>query len=57
MPARALPRARSGRVKNKCEGKKLAWWKAPIVESRGMCEERQRCQVINAKAKLCKLIA
>ena len=49
MPARALPRARSGRVKNKCEGKKLAWWKNPTAESRGLCEERQRRQVINKK--------
>jgi len=29
----------------------------PTAESRGLCEERQRRQVINTKAKLCKLIA
>ena len=29
MPARALPRARSGGVQNKCEVKKLAWLKTP----------------------------
>jgi len=57
MPARALPRARSGVVQNKCEVKKLAWWKNPTAESRGLCEERQRRQVINKKAKLCKIIA
>ena len=32
MPARARPRARSGRVQNKYEGKKLAWLKNPTAE-------------------------
>ena len=38
MPARALPRARSGGVQNKCEVKKLAWWKTPTAASRGLSE-------------------
>lgn len=30
MPAIARPRARSGGVQNKCEVKKLMWWKAQL---------------------------
>ena len=52
MPARALPRARSGGVQNKCEVKKLAWWKTPTAESRDLCEGRQRHRVINKNYKL-----